>query len=440
MTVPDTSTVAAAPDAATADAASTDAATVAATLAARAQRAAATLRRTTAAQRTAAIGAVAAALRDHADHILAANARDLAAAHEANLPAAKIDRLTLTADRLETVARGLEAIAALPDPVGRVLDDRTMPNGLRVQRVRVALGVIFMIFESRPNVTAEAAALCLRAGNAVLLRGGSEARHTNAAIGACLTHALGTSALPADAVQVLTDTRHAVVSALLTHDRELDLVIPRGGERLIRAVVADSRIPVLKHYTGNCHVYVHADADLTMAADIAFNAKVQRPGVCNAMEHLLVHVDVAGALLPPLGERLRAAGVVLRAGPRAHALLPGSTPATDADWDEEYLDLVLGVKVVDSLDEAIAHINRHGSRHSDAIVTSDSTAAERFCTEVDSASVLWNASTRLADGGEYGLGAEIGISTDKLHARGPMGADELTCVKWIAKGSGQMRS
>jgi glutamate-5-semialdehyde dehydrogenase len=273
----------------------------------------------------------------------------------------------------------------------------------------------------------------------VLLRGGSEARHTNAAIGTCLTHALTTSALPATAVQVLTDTRHAVVRALLTHDRELDLVIPRGGERLIRAVVADSRIPVLKHYTGNCHVYVHTDADLAMAADIAVNAKVQRPLVCNAMEHLLVHVDVAGAFLPPLGERLRAAGVALRAGPRAHALLPGSTPATDADWDEEYLDLVLGVKVVDSLDEAIAHINRHGSRHSDAIVARDPAAAERFFTEVDSASVLWNASTRLADGGEYGLGAEIGISTDKLHARGPMGAEELTCTKWVVTGSGQLR-
>ncbi|HMS03273.1 MAG TPA: glutamate-5-semialdehyde dehydrogenase, partial [Gemmatimonadaceae bacterium] len=268
---------------------------------------------------------------------------------------------------------------------------------------------------------------------------GSEARHTNANIGVALQHALAQSALPADAVQVLTDTRHAVVNELLTRDTDIDLVIPRGGERLIHAVVAQSRIPVLKHYKGNCHVYVDAEADLDMAAQIAFNAKVQRPGVCNAMEHLLVHVDVAGALLPPLGERLRAAGVALRAGPRAHALLPESVPATEADWDTEYLDLVLGVKVVDSLDEAIVHINTHGSRHSDAIITANADNAARFLNEVDSASVLWNVSTRLADGGEYGLGAEIGISTDKLHARGPMGAEELTCAKWVVTGSGQVR-
>jgi glutamate-5-semialdehyde dehydrogenase len=323
--------------------------------------------------------------------------------------------------------------------VGRVLTDLTRPDGLRVQRLRSPLGVIFMIFESRPNVTAEAAALCLRAGNAALLRGGSEARHTNATIGQALHQALANSALPANAVQVITDTRHAVVNALLLRDAELDLVIPRGGERLIRAVVAQSRIPVLKHFTGNCHVYVDAEADLAMAAEIAFNAKVQRPGVCNAMEHLLVHVDVAGAFLPPLGERLRAAGVALRAGPRALALLPDSELATDADWDTEYLDLVLGVKIVDSLDEAIAHINKHGSRHSDAIITANEANAARFLNEVDSASVLWNASTRLADGGEYGLGAEIGISTDKLHARGPMGAEELTSARWVVMGKGHVR-
>lgn len=408
-------------------------------LASAARDAAALLRRSSAADRTAAITAMAAALRDAAPAILGANARDLHAAREAGTTGARLDRLALTPDRLEAVAQGLDAVAAIPDPVGRVLDDRVAPSGMRVQRVRVPLGVIFMIFESRPNVTAEAAALCLRAGNAVLLRGGSEARHTNEAIGNALQQALTHSALPATAVQVITDPRHAIVNELLTRDTEIDLVIPRGGERLIRAVAEQSRIPVLKHYKGNCHVYVDAHADLAMATEIALNAKVQRPGVCNAMEHLLVHVDVAGAFLPTLGERLRAAGVALRAEPRARALLAGSTATTDADWDEEYLDLVLGVKVVDTLDEAITHINRHGSRHSDAIVTGSESAAARFITEVDSASVLWNVSTRLADGGEYGLGAEIGISTDKLHARGPMGAEELTCAKWVITGSGQTR-
>lgn len=413
---------------------------VAQTLAHAARDAATALRRSTAEQRSAAIAAMAAALRDEAEPILAANATDLAAARVAGLAPALLDRLTLDAARLQAVARGLDAIATLPDPVGRVLTDTTRPNGLRVQRVRVPLGVIFMIFESRPNVTAEAAALCLRAGNAALLRGGSEARHTNAAVGRALRQALAASALPTDAIQVLTDARHAVVNELLTRDADIDLVIPRGGERLIHAVVALSRIPVLKHYKGNCHVYVDAEADLAMAAEIAVNAKVQRPGVCNAMEHLLVHVDVAGAFLPALGARLHAAGVELRADARAHALLPAAHAATDADWDAEYLDLVLGVKVVDSLDDAIAHVNRFGSRHSDAIVTANAQTAGRFLTEVDSASVLWNASTRLADGGEYGLGAEIGISTDKLHARGPMGAEELTCAKWVVTGTGQLRS
>jgi glutamate-5-semialdehyde dehydrogenase len=416
-----------------------DAVDVARTLALAARDASIALRRTTALQRTAAIEAMAATLRASANAIATANARDLEAAHATGLSGAKRDRLTLDAARLEAVARGLDEIARLPDPVGRVLDDRVRPNGLRVQRVRVPLGVILMIFEARPNVTAEAAALCLRAGNAVLLRGGSESRHTNAAIGEAIREGLAIGALPADAVQVITDPRHAIVRELLVRDAELDLVIPRGGERLIRAVAEQSRIPVLKHYKGNCHVYVDAHADLAMAARIAVNAKVQRPGVCNAMEHLLVHVDVAGAFLPPLGAELRAAGVELRADARAHALLPGSHAATDADWDAEYLDLVLGVKVVDTLDEAIAHVSAHGSRHSDAIVTRDEAAAQRFLTEVDSASVLWNASTRLADGGEYGLGAEIGISTDKLHARGPMGAEELTCAKWVVTGNGQVR-
>jgi glutamate-5-semialdehyde dehydrogenase len=411
-----------------------------AALAIAARDAATVLRRSAAADRTRAITAMAAAIREAAPAIAAANVRDLEAARAAGLPASKLDRLLLDAPRIEAVARGLDHIAMLPDPVGRVLDQRTGPSGISVSRVRVPLGVILMIFEARPNVTAEAAALCLRAGNAVLLRGGSEARHTNAAVGDALTTALERSALPAAAVQVITSPDHAVVGELLQRDGEIDLVIPRGGERLIRAVVEQSRIPVLKHYRGNCHVYVDAAADLDMAEEIAFNAKVQRPGVCNAMEHLLVHADVAGTLLPRLGARLAEAGVALRADGRARSLLPDAAHATDADWDEEYLDLILGVKVVDSADEAIRHINAHGSRHSDAIVTADEEVATRFLTEVDSASVLWNASTRLADGGEYGLGAEIGISTDKLHARGPMGAEELTCAKWVVVGTGQVRS
>jgi glutamate-5-semialdehyde dehydrogenase len=410
-----------------------------AALAIAARDAATVLRRSAAADRTRAITAMAAAIREAAPAIAAANVRDLEAARAAGLPASKLDRLLLDAPRIEAVARGLDHIAMLPDPVGRVLDQRTGPSGISVSRVRVPLGVILMIFEARPNVTAEAAALCLRAGNAVLLRGGSEARHTNAAVGDALTTALERSALPAAAVQVITSPDHAVVGELLQRDGEIDLVIPRGGERLIRAVVEQSRIPVLKHYRGNCHVYVDAAADLDMAEEIAFNAKVQRPGVCNAMEHLLVHADVAGTLLPRLGARLAEAGVALRADGRARSLLPDAAHATDADWDEEYLDLILGVKVVDGTDEAIRHINAHGSRHSDAIVTSDEEVAARFLTEVDSASVLWNASTRLADGGEYGLGAEIGISTDKLHARGPMGAEELTCAKWVVVGTGQVR-
>ena len=264
-------------------------------------------------------------------------------------------------------------------------------------------------------------------------------RHTNAAIGDALRAALQQSPLPAAAVQIITRTDHESVSELLRLDQDIDLVIPRGGERLIRAVTEQSRIPVLKHYRGNCHVYVDEAADLAMAADIAVNAKVQRPGVCNAMEHLLVHSAVAERLLPALGGRLRAAGVALRADRRAQSLLPGAAAAAADDWDEEYLDLILGVKVVDSADEAIRHINTHGSRHSDAIVTSNEQTARRFLAEVDSASVLWNASTRLADGSEYGLGAEIGISTDKLHARGPMGAEELTCAKWVVVGTGQLR-
>jgi glutamate-5-semialdehyde dehydrogenase len=401
--------------------------------------AATTLRGSTAEQRTEAIRAMARGMRAAAPAIQEANARDTDAARAAGLTDAKLDRLRLDGDRIEAVAEGLDNVASLPDPVGAVVDHRIGPSGISVSRVRAPLGVILMIFEARPNVTAEAAALCLRAGNAVILRGGSEARFTNAAIGRVLEHALASAGMPTAAVQMINRPDHEAVGELLLLDQDIDLVIPRGGERLIRAVVEQSRIPVLKHYRGNCHVYVDESADLEMAARIAFNSKVQRPGVCNAMEHLLVHSAVAERLLPPLAARLHEAGVALRADRRAQSLMPAAVAATPEDWDEEYLDLILGVKVVDSADQAIAHINEHGSRHSDAIVTSDEKTAHRFLHEVDSASVLWNASTRLADGGEYGLGAEIGISTDKLHARGPMGAEELTCAKWVVVGSGQVR-
>lgn len=389
-------------------------------LAERARAASRVLRTMPTAEKDAALRAMAAALRAARPDIERANREDLAA----GLAPALADRLRVD---VEAVARSLEAIARLPDPVGR-REERRAPGGFTLYRMRVPLGVILMIFESRPNVTPEAGALCLKSGNAALLRGGSEARRTNEALLAALA-----PALPADAIQ-LVPGGHDAVGELLAMDDLIDLVIPRGGESLIRAVAARSRIPVLKHYRGNCHVYVDAAADLDMALDILRNAKCQRPATCNAAEKVLVHEAVAAAFVP----RLATLGVELRGDARARALLP-MTAATEADWDAEYLDLVLGVKVVAGLDEAIAHVERHGSRHTDAIVTRDAAAARRFLDEVDSATVLWNASTRLADGGEFGLGAEVGISTDKLHARGPMGLEELTTWKWVVEGAGHLR-
>lgn len=405
-------------------------------LAERARAAAIVVRKSSAAARAQAIRAMAAGLRVQRAAVLAANAADLAGAQA--LGPARRDRLTLTDAGIEAMAQGLEAVAALPDPVGRVFDERIAPSGMRVRRVRGPIGVLFLIYEARPNVTADAAAIALKAGNAVLLRGGSEARASNAAIVAVLAEALAAQGLPPAAVQAVPRTDHAAVHELLQLDSLIDLVIPRGGEALIRDVVEHSRIPVLKHYRGNCHIYVDVAADLDLAERLVENAKVQRPATCNAAEKVLVHAGVAFEFLPRLAARLPQ--VELRGDPAACALVSRMKLASEADWHAEYLDLVLGVRVVSGLDEAMAHIQRYGSSHTDAIVTRDPATARRFLDEVDSASVLWNVSTRMADGGCYGLGAEIGIGTDKLHARGPMGVEELTTLKWVVEGEGQVRS
>jgi glutamate-5-semialdehyde dehydrogenase len=382
---------------------------------------------------------VAEALSTHADGILQANRRDLAAAGEQGLPASAIDRLRLTADSLRLAADSLRQVAGLPDPIGRVLSSNVRPNGLQVLKVAVPLGVIFFIYESRPNVTLDAAALCVKSGNAIILRGGREAFHTNAALYAILRQALENVGLPVDAVQLVETSDRAAVGHLLRLSDEIDLVIPRGGESLIRRVSEEARMPVLKHYKGICHVFVDASADLDMAERIVVNAKCQRPSVCNAAESLLVHRQAAEAFLPRVAAALCRRGVELRGCPITRQLAPQAVPAQEQDYETEYLDLILAVKVVESLEDAIEHINRHGSHHSDAIVTSDLAAAQRFAAAVDSAAVLVNASTRFNDGYEFGLGAEIGISTDKFHARGPCGLLELTSYKYIVHGDGQVR-
>jgi glutamate-5-semialdehyde dehydrogenase len=406
-------------------------------LAERARAAAVALRTASAEQKTRAILAMARGIREQGGRILEANARDVAAATAAGLGSAKVDRLTLNEKRLGEMAQGLEGVAGLPDPVGRVFDDRVVASGMRVQRVRVPLGVVLFIYESRPNVTSDAASICLKASNAVILRGGSEAKESNAAIVAVLSEALAGEGLPADAIQTVPSYDHASVNELLGMAGLIDLVIPRGGEGLIRAVAEHSKIPVLKHCLGNCHVYVDAAADLAMAEEIVYNSKVQRPAVCNAAEKLLVHEKIAPDFLPRIAERM--SNVELRGDEASRRIIPTIRPATEQDWYEEYLDFIMGVKLVSGVDEAIRHINTYSSAHTDTIVTSDEAAARRFLQEVDSASVLWNASTRMADGGCYGLGAEIGISTDKLHARGPMGVEELTSYKWVVIGTGQLR-
>jgi glutamate-5-semialdehyde dehydrogenase len=379
------------------------------------------------------------ALDQRTDLILAANEKDIAAAAGAGLTAAQIDRLRLTPERLRQAGKGLLEVAALPDPVGQIRSSTVRPNGLEVHKVGVPLGVILFIYESRPNVTLDAAALCVKSGNAVILRGGREALHSNTALFHLLQETLAANGLPADAVQLVTTTDRAAVGHLLKLNEYIDLAIPRGGEGLIRRVAAEATMPVLKHFTGNCHVYVEKSADLGMAEHIIMNAKCQRPGVCNAAESLLIDATIADTFLPRVAAALEAAGVELRGCPTTRRLVPSAKPATDDDFAAEYLDLILSVKVVAGLDEAIAHVNRFGSHHSDAIVTNDLTAARRFAAEVDSAAVLVNASTRFNDGHELGLGAEIGISTDKFHARGPCGLLELTSYKYVIFGDGQVR-
>ncbi len=375
--------------------------------------------------------------------ILAANADDLAEAKSAGTAQPLIERLKLNDKRIEAMAVGVEQIAGQVDPVGQTIEGYVRPNGLRIEKRRVPLGVILFFYESRPNVTSDAAALCIKSGNAIILRGGKEALHSNRAIAAIISAVLTEAKVNPAAVQLVDSTDRALVPMLLKLDRYIDLVIPRGGESLIRAVVAESTIPVLKHFTGNCHIYIDASAAgiEKMVRDVCVNAKTSYPGgaVCNAVEHLLFHKDVARTLLPLVCADLAAKGVEVRADERAGALFPSAKPATDDDWGTEYLSFTISVKVVDTLDEAAAHINRFGSRHTDAILATDARAIDEFIRRVDTASVMVNTSTRFADGGEYGLGAEIGISTDKMHARGPMGAFDLTTYKWIVTGNGQCR-
>ena len=372
--------------------------------------------------------------------ILEANAKDLSRAAENGLSKALIDRLTLDPKRLKAVADAVREVAALPDPVGEVLTDWTRPNGLHITKKRVPIGVIGIIFESRPNVTTDAASLCFKTGNATLLRGGSEAIESNVALAAALQAGGERAGLPADSVQLIPFTDRASVEHMARMDQYLDLIIPRGGKGLIEKVVATARMPVIKHYDGVCHVYVAADADQEMAARIIVNAKTQKPGVCNALETILVHRDIADSFYPLIGKRLAEAGVQIHADTEAQQQLGvTSTPASEQDWSTEWLDLILSAKTVSGLDEAINHINHYGSHHTDSIITRDRSAAERFQHEVDSAVVMHNASTRFNDGGEFGFGAEIGISTDELHARGPMGLAELCSYKYLVDGSGQTR-
>lgn len=378
-------------------------------------------------------------LRERIPIILKANARDIEAAPEFGLTDAQVDRLRLDEKRIEGIASALEEIEKLPDPIGEIYESTTRPNGLLVTRVRVPLGVVFFIFESRPNVTADAAAICVKSGNAVILRGGKEAFHSNQAMHGLLTEALEEVGLPADAVQLVDTTDREAVGSFLKQRDLIDVTIPRGGKGLIERVARDAMMPVIKHYDGNCHVYVDRYADPEMARRIVLNSKTHRPGVCNAAESLLIHRDVAAELLPAIATELQAAGVELRCCPKSHELVPGSVVATDEDFHTEFLDLILSVKVVDDVEQAIAHINDYGSHHTDAIVTRDLPTATLFSASVDSAAVHVNASTRFNDGGEYGLGAEIGISTDKFHARGPCGLRELTSYKYVVHGNGQIR-
>lgn len=405
---------------------------------AKARDAAQVLRSLSPAVKNAALLYAAQGLRDAASDLKSANAKDLEAGREKGLSAAMLDRLELTDKRIEAMAAGLEAVAALPDPVGDIVRQTVHPNGMRIAQIRQPLGVVAIIYESRPNVTADAAGLCLKSGNATVLRGGSEAIHSNIAIAQVFVKSAMAAGVPEGAVQIISTTDRAAVGELLKMDAYVDVVVPRGGKGLIARILDESRIPVVAHLDGVCHVYVDSDADLDMAKSVAVNAKLQRPGVCNAMETLLVHTDVAAEFLPDVAQALEMGGCELRGCEKTRKFI-ACGEATEEDWTTEYLDKILSIKIVETFDEAVAHINRYGSHHSDAIVTERYEAAERFLDEVDSAAVYVNASTRFTDGYEFGLGAEIGISTNKLHCRGPMALQELTCLKYVVRGSGQIR-
>ena len=391
-------------------------------------------------QKNVILRAMAGELRVQSRQILTANARDLEEGEKNGLTGAMLDRLRLDESRLESVAGGVEQVAELSDPVGEILDERERPNGIRIQQIRVPIGVIGIIYESRPNVTSDAAVLCLKSGNATILRGGSEAIHSNRAIAAALQEGGEKKGLPPHSIQLIPFTDRESVKEMASMDRYLDLIIPRGGKGLIETVVSLARMPVIKHYDGICHVFIDEAADLKMGRRIALDAKTQKPSVCNALETLLVHEAVAEEFLPAVAEDLEARKVELRGCPQVQAILGGRVAAADEeDWDTEYLDYILAVKVVDSVADAVTHINRHGSQHTDCIVTSDEENAERFLREVDSACVFHNVSTRFSDGEEFGFGAEIGISTDKLHARGPMALRELTSYQYRVRGAGQVK-
>jgi glutamate-5-semialdehyde dehydrogenase len=386
-----------------------------------------------------ALQAAAAAIRGAAPTLLDANRRDVAAAQQNGVDGAMLDRLVLDEKRIEAMARGIDEVTALPDPVGRVLADWTRPNSLHIQRVSVPLGVIGIIYESRPNVTADAGSLCLKAGNAAILRGGSESFHSSTAIAECLRRGLRDAGLPEAAIQLIPTRDRAAVGIMLKMSEHIDIIVPRGGRSLIERVQNESRIPVLAHLEGICHVYVDAAADLAKTRAVVLNAKMRRTGVCGAAETLLVDRAVAAAVLPPILDDLKQAGCSLRGDAETRALDAAVEPASEADWTTEYLDAILAIRVVDGVDGAIAHINRYGSHHTDSIMTEDQATAERFLAEVDSAIVMHNASTQFADGGEFGMGAEIGIATGRLHARGPVGAEQLTTYKYIVRGAGQVR-
>ncbi len=386
-----------------------------------------------------ALRAAAAEIRARSAGIKAANDRDMAAAEERDLTSALLDRLKLDTARIEAMAKGLEEVAELADPVGDVIAEWTRPNGLKISRVRVPLGVIGIIYESRPNVTADAGGLCLKSGNAAILRGGSESFHSSSIIAECLQAGLAKAGLSEGCVQLVPTRDRAAVGVMLTMVDDIDVIIPRGGRSLIERVSRESRIPVIKHLDGICHVYVHEGADATLAREVTLNAKMRRPGICGAAETLLIDRAIIASYLPGILDDLIAAGCEVRGEEEIRAVDSRVHPATEADWDTEYLDAIISVKAVGDIGEAIAHVNEHGSHHTDSILTGDKTAAERFLLEVDSGIVMHNASTQFADGGEFGMGAEIGISTGKLHARGPVGAEQLTSYKYVVQGSGQVR-